>query len=548
MECRRAIAEGKENAFGRKTQILLGTIFLAMNLFAGEIFAQEGLSLPKDILKEALIAESEMEEAAENENDDSQNDDAFFDEDEFFDDEDFEDEDFDSQIDDEEFDGDENEDFDNETPEEETETSYENESEILESEAATFETKASYEDGENFYIAEDEEKNPMFVQKIGWKAVTNAKNYKIEIQKLEEAGYKPIFEKELVENFVEISLEHGKYRFQISVQDVFDQEKSSGWREFEILQALPPKINDISPSVFTLNKKNNFADETAEMFFYAPSFSKEDRKNLKEKKKIKMTETLSISGENLMDTTSFILRKIGANEEVKGEISSVDENPETGEKIVSMNFNLKDFSIGEYSLFARNPGGLSDTFESLTVEQYKRKIDVDLMVSAGYVLPVSLYDKSLAKYAEKNIFPASANAKIAILPWHNKIGNFGIGLNANYSHFDNDAKLYTFAGNHLSVILNAVFQRYIIDQILGFDVHAGVGMGMVFGCEFKNKLTEEKSPDMTALGLEFGAGFAVQYYPVKHLYLEVGLDFVHTEFMDTSFGRLYPSVSVGGMF
>lgn len=523
MECR-----------GRKTQILLGTIFLAMNLFAGEIFAQEGLSLPKDILKEALIAESEAEELAEAENSEYEDEDEFpEDEDDFFEDEtedDFSDDEFS-----------EDEDF-------ETESSFEIENEIPENEGENFETKTSPESEGSFYLAEDEDKNPMFVQKLSWKAVTNAKTYKIEIQKLEEAGYKTIFEKELVENAVEISLEHGKYRFQISVQDVFDQEKSSGWREFEILQALPPKINDISPRTLTLNKKDSFADETAEMFFYAPGFSKADRKNLKEKKKIKMTETLAISGENLLDETFFVLRKIGANDEITGNISGIDENPETGEKIVLMDFYLKDFSVGEYSLYARNPGGLSDTFESVEVELYKRKIDVDLMMSAGYVLPVAFYDKSLAKYAEKNIFPASANAKIAILPWHKKFGNFGIGLNANYSNFKNDAKLYTFAGNHLSVLLNAIFQRYIIDQILGFDVHAGIGMGMVFGCEFKNKLTEIESPKMTALGLEIGAGFAVQYYPIKHLYLEVGLDFVHTEFMDTSFGRLYPSVSVGGMF
>lgn len=521
MECRRANANGKKIAYGRKTQILLGTIFLAMNLFAGEIFAQEGLSLPKDILKEALIAESEAEEkAAENSE--------YEDEDEIPEDEFPEDE-----ISEDEF------------PEDE---GFEVESEIPENEGGNSETETPPENEESFYLAEDEDKNPMFVQKLSWKAVTNAKNYKIEIQKLEEAKYKTIFEKELVENSVEISLEHGKYRFQISVQDVFDQEKSSGWREFEILQALPPKINDISPRTFTLNKKDAFADETAEMFFYAPGFSKEDRKNLKEKKKIKMTETLAISGENLLDETFFILRKIGANEEVKGNISGIDENPETGEKIVLMDFDLRDFSVGEYSLYARNPGGLSDTFESIEVEEFKRKIDVDLMMSAGYVLPVAFYDKSISKYAEKNIFPASANAKIAILPWHKKFGNFGIGLIANYSNFKNDARLYTFAGNHLSVVLNAVFQRYIIDQMLGFDVHAGIGMGMVFGCEFKNKLTEIESPKMTALGLEIGAGFAVQYYPIKHLYLEVGLDFVHTEFMDTSFGRLYPSVSVGGMF
>ncbi|MDE7291067.1 MAG: hypothetical protein K2N58_03375 [Treponemataceae bacterium] len=529
MECRRANAKGKKFACGKKTQILLGTILFAMNLFAGKIFAQEALSLPKDILKEALIAENEMEEAAEKEKAAAENSEEEFD-DEFFDDDD-------------EF-------FEDEFPEDEDEISdgedFEIENEISENE--NFETKTSPENEGSFYLAEDEDKNPMFVQKLSWKAVTNAKNYKIEIQKLEEAGFKTIFEKELVENAVEISLEHGKYRFQISVQDVFDQKKSSGWREFEILQALPPKINDISPRTFSLNKKDAFADETAEMFFYAPGFSKEDRKNLKEKKKIKMTETLAISGENLLDETFFVLRKIGANDEIKGNISSIDENPETGEKIVLMDFNLKDFSVGEYSLYARNPGGLSDTFESIEVELYKRKIDVDLMVSAGYVLPIALYDKSLAKYAEKNIFPASANAKIAILPWHKKFGNFGIGLNANYSNFKNDAKLYTFAGNHLSVVLNAIFQRYIIDQVLGFDVHAGIGMGMVFGCEFKNKLTEIESPKMTALGLEFAAGFAVQYYPIKHLYLEVGLDFVHTEFMDTSFGRLYPSVSVGGMF
>ena len=60
MECRRAHAKGKKIACGKKTQILLGTMIFSMNLFAGKIFAQEALSLPKDILKEAWIAENEM--------------------------------------------------------------------------------------------------------------------------------------------------------------------------------------------------------------------------------------------------------------------------------------------------------------------------------------------------------------------------------------------------------------------------------------------------------------------------------------------------------
>lgn len=529
MECRRAIAKGKKVACGRKTQILLGTLFFAMNLFAGKIFAQEGLSLPKDILREALIAESEAEEAAA----EKMAAEVPEDEDEILESG--------------------NETSEMETPseneaEETVVTISEDEGKIPESENKTSEAGTPPASEGSFYLAEDEDKNPMFVQKLSWKAVTNAKNYKIEIQKLDEGEYKTIFEKETVENSVQISLEHGQYRFQISVQDVFDQEKSSGWREFEILQALPPKINDVSPQTLTLNKKTPFADETAEMFFFAPGFSKKDRQDLKEKKKIKMTETLTINGENLMDDTIFLMRKIGTKEEVKGNISSIDENPETGEKVVLMNFNLKDFSVGEYNLYAQNPGGLSYTFESIAVEEYKRHIDLGLMVSAGYVLPVSLYDNSFSRYADKNIFPASVNAKIAILPWHTKLGNFGIGLNANYSNFKNDSAFYNFAGNQLSVILNAIFQRYIIDQKLGFDVHAGIGIGAAFGCKFENKLTEIKSPNMTALGLEIGVGFAIQYYPVKHLYLELGLDFAHTEFMDTASGRLNPSVSIGGAF
>ena len=111
-------------------------------------------------------------------------------------------------------------------------------------------------EGLNYYITKDENNQYSFVQKLSWNKINDIKNYRITIERSTDAGWVQVMEKDLTENRIEVSLEAGQYRFQVSVINLFDQiEKSSSWRNFEVLKALQPKIENLQTDSMYLSSK-----------------------------------------------------------------------------------------------------------------------------------------------------------------------------------------------------------------------------------------------------------------------------------------------------
>lgn len=374
------------------------------------------------------------------------------------------------------------------------------------------------EPGLNYYVTKDEKDNVKFVQKLSWNKISDIKHYHITIEKNSEAGWAPVLEKDLNENKIEVSLPAGNYRFQIGVVNLFDQlEKSSDWKFFEVLKATQPKIEAMQTDSLYLNSK-------------------------------KATGLFTLRGENLTESTIFTMEQRNSDPPkiLYGRIASISPDGQSAD----VQFDLAEISEGKYEIYAQNPGGLSVISKSITIKNKKDR-NWRIAFSAGYTLPMTFFDGTFNKYTKSNFYPISGTARASLISFHTKYGNFGFGLNGNFTRFSADTENYSLGGYYANALLGALWQKYFIPEKLCLEARVGAGAAYMFGTRFTNKKFtdfEIKSPEVKSLALAFGGGLGLQYHVGKHFYVEGAVDFVDALFGGMNLGMIYPSISVGGMF
>lgn len=373
------------------------------------------------------------------------------------------------------------------------------------------------EPGLNYYVTRDENERIHFVQKLSWNKIPDIKHYHIVIQRLGDNGeWSEVLQKDLHENKIEVSLEAGKYRFQVSVVNLFDQtEKSSEWRNFEVLKALQPKIDAMQTDSMFLNSK-------------------------------KATGLFTLRGENLTENTMFTMEQRDADPPkiIYGRIASISPDGQSAD----VQFNLAEISEGKYEIYAQNPGGLSVISKTIHIKNKKDR-NWRFLASAGYTFPLTFFDGTFNKYTGNNFYPLSGTARVEVISFHTKYGDFGFMAMGNFTRFGNETESYSLEGYYTNALGGLVWQKYFIPKKLCIDVHAGAGAGYLFGVKIKNmQLPASKPNEMNSLALAFGGGLGLQYHIGEHFYMEGAVDFVDTMFGGMNLGMIYPSISIGGMF
>lgn len=383
----------------------------------------------------------------------------------------------------------------------------------------------------NYHIEKDSRQRTKFVQRLSWQEIPNVENYEIEIQKFVgdenldffakdyDGNYKTILNETVPQNFIEVSLEAGDYRFQVSAANLLDREKKSEWKKFTVLKAIMPKISSVRP------KKVNVNSEKSNDGIF------------------------SLHGENFFDRTSFALLAVeidGTEKEIsQGKVLEISPDGKTAR----VQFDSEKIIEGVYKISAKNPGDFSDVSENISAKPKCVSFDT-VQFSAGYFLPILFYDGTLEKYMDTNIMFLNATADISLIFSVRKKARFGAGVKANYSRIQADTALYDFSGNYLTGMVNVIYQAHFIPKKLVLELHAGVGVATLFDAKFDYSSVQFSSPNLDTMGLAFGGGFALQYLPGKsgHFFVAAGADFVHVKFKDMSCGNISPQISVGVKF
>lgn len=381
----------------------------------------------------------------------------------------------------------------------------------------------------NYYIEKDSRQRTKFVQRLSWQRIPNVEHYEVEIQKFtgnpnfpsadSKDDWKIVFKETVSQNFVEVSLESGIYRFQVSAANLLDREKKSEWERFVVLKALMPKINSISPKkVYVNSTKNNDG-------------------------------IFLLRGENFLSQTSFTLLAAemdGSEREIlQGKILDVSADGKTAH----VQFDSEQIQEGSYKIAAKNPGDFSDVSEAFSAKTKFISFET-VQLGASYFLPVLVYDGTLEKCMDSKISLLNAGADISLLFLIKNKAHVGAGLKANYSRISAKPEFYDLSGNYLTTMFSLIYQAHIIPQKLILDLHASMGVAMIYDAQFDYTAVEFSSPNLNAAGLAFGGGFALQYHPgkAKHFFVAAGADFVHTKFTDMSCGSFSPQISFGVKF
>ncbi len=372
-------------------------------------------------------------------------------------------------------------------------------------------------EGLNYYITKDENNQYSFVQKLSWNKINDIKNYRITIERLTDAGWVQVLEKDLTENRIEVSLEAGQYRFQVGVINLFDQlEKSSRWQNFEVLKALQPKIDNLQTETTYLSSK-------------------------------KADGTFTLNGSNLNEKTIFTMEKkdVEPPKILYGKVISLSEDG----KSAQVQFDINDIDEGKYEIYAQNPGGLSVISRTIQIRKNKDVyFDFHFSGGVGYSITLDALNSPLSHYRKSSVYPISGSGRLTFMLLNSKMGNFGLFGSGYYSMLKADATHYKFSGHYITALGGLAYQKAIKPEKVILDIHGGAGMSFMMDACFENKHTGQSSYNFNGSALAFGGGLAIQYIFAKHFYVEGDIDFIYSKFKDMSVGMAYPSVSVGGRF
>ena len=377
-----------------------------------------------------------------------------------------------------------------------------------------------------------EEENPDFVQ-----------YYEVIIQKYDEefVAYSESNRLKTEDNssYIRIQplLSPGNYRFKVITYDLIGLPSvESEWKTFSIYKAYKPQVNDISSKVN--GSSTLYLEEMNDGIF-------------------------SVSGRNLFEIPENekdiqFTKYYVVNQNDKKQNILVPEilNVENNNRKIEFQLNMKDLDVGVYDFVAEDASGLKSESNnnSIFTVKFKKKVDFDL--SAGYVLPVILFDDTINRYMGSNLWPLSGTFRMSFMPFKRSFGYFGVGLAGTYSRLIAEFPQYKIDGNLITAHLNFVYQLPIRFRIknseqrrhaFSLELHGGIGATFFNDIVFHFPHDINSKP-LNSLNLSFDVGGAVQVYITSRLYAEVGVDFVMAFVKDMQFGVLHPSVCIGWQF
>lgn len=414
-----------------------------------------------------------------------------------------------------------------------------------------FKALSAVEEEKDYYIKETSE-GLVFIQKLAWDEVAYGLRYDVVIEKQDESGqWEPFDTISTDVNILEVSLFAGKYRYKVLVYNILDMiEIELEWFELNVFLATQPQLESFFPKLIP-------PEETP-------------------------TGLFTIVGDNLSRDTIFSLEIPGDHKRtLMGVVKKDDKNGE-----VEVQFDIGAINTGNYTLIAKNPGGLTTKAEvqfdidafgtgdyALAAQDHsdiaaqdhssiasKKHSDLtdddpfmvklfkpyDFNITVGYLATWTPPDGNISRHFDKSFFPLGFNVRFTYIPLKKKFGYFGVELAAYWVQMTKELYGYDLSTNIFPINLNFVYQLPIIKERLVLDTHIGVGLVIFHNLKFD--FGSFISPSLDTIGLSANAGVALQIYIIKRLYAEVGVDYILAFPKNTMFHMVSPSVSVGWQF
>jgi hypothetical protein len=360
--------------------------------------------------------------------------------------------------------------------------------------------------GENSFRVMETPQGLRIIQRLSWFRDENDFRYEVVVEKQDEDGtYTQILREGRTENFIELSLAAGRYRYRVSVYNLLDQlEYATNWAVFSVGRARPPVLNRISPDHFALDGTGG-------------------------------SWVIELKGTNLLPESELSLRPIGEEAVIFPEAYTAFPDGNGGQVV----FDSADLAGGRYELHIRNPGGFQAT-KGCTVK-VKTRLPFDVFVSASYAPALPVYGY-LSELFNDGIYPLGFSARVDVLPfrWDRASLGFEAFVFWNYlsvSKTGLEASTHFWGSN-----LNLLYQYNLFSRII-LGLRLGAGQASATAFSYKINGTAQDPFSTSIFSLDGGISLKWLFHP--NVFAELGLDYVNAFSVDGSQGFLLPFAGAG---
>jgi hypothetical protein len=358
--------------------------------------------------------------------------------------------------------------------------------------------------GENSFRVVETPQGLQIVQRLSWLKDENDFRYEVIIERQDENGnYTQILRESRTENFIELSLSVGRYRYRVLVYNLLDRfEYATDWAVFSIALARHPALDLIRPGRFTLTGRDK-------------------------------AWVIEMQGANLLPESELSLRPVdGGDPVLPAEYTASPDG--TGGRVV---FHSADLAAGRYELYVRNPGG----FEARGECTVRQRLPFDLSASVSYAPAVPVYGY-LSDLFNGGIYPLGFSLRADFLPVKRDWGSLGVEALVFWNYLSVTKTGLTastyFWGSHL----NLLYQYGLSSRmILGLRLGGGLASAAAFSYKINSVAQDPFSTSMFSLG----GGISLKWLFHPNIFAELGFDYVNAFSVDGSQGFLLPFIGAG---
>ena len=340
----------------------------------------------------------------------------------------------------------------------------------------------------NFFIDRSGDE-PRFIQRLIWEESIYVFRYEVIVEQLEDGEYHEVERLSVEENFAEVSLIAGQYRYRLDIYDLVDEFSfATEWREFEVVRALRPELTGFSPQAFWLDEDDNWV--------------------------------INLYGQNLLPQSVFYL--------VQDNIR-ITPHSHTGEGTSArLEFSGVSLVLGEYSIHVVNPGGLDDSLGRFTIGNRK---PFELNFSLGYAPIIPMYgylfnDTALDAPFPGSFYPLGAVVKISFVPYKRLWGNLGAEFSGSFAYLEHEREDYTTNAYLMNVHLGFLYQKYFLRRIFSFSASVGIGITSLMDFHYQYPVGPP-SENITGHYPSASAELSLTMFFSRPFFVNAGANFIH---------------------
>jgi hypothetical protein len=364
--------------------------------------------------------------------------------------------------------------------------------------------------GSTYFIRQADE-GAVIVQRLVWPGDEDDFRCEAVIEKREETPegrFIEVYRESTQQNFIEISLGPGNYRYRLLVYNLLNQlEYTSNWAPFKILPAYQPKILRLSPDGFYLEEYR--------------------------------AREIVLEGRNLREDSRVFLKPLRDRDEPVVPRRVIIEASGESARLV---FDSGDLVSGSYVVYIQNPGGLEDS-KPFFIDLGK---PFGVNIAAGYSPLLPLYGY-LFDIFDDSFYPPGFDIRVSCILVKETWGYLGLEA-VPYVNFLQAQKNGKDIDTRLSGIqINGLYKRWIETGRTSVNFRLGMGPAARGDFTYNSGATKNEASFTWMFALDTGVSF--QWYIYSAAFVELGLDYERLLSKDSPEpGFLRPFAEIGWRF